>query len=901
MRPSTRKDKGTNKLNTLHSDYDSFATSGMTSQIGTRILKGRPFVGTGFLFHKRLSNCIRACVDIKYDRITVLELNTNSRKILLVNVYMPYFIAGNNDDQYSEYLQTLAFVRQIILSHPFHQFIIMMDFNCNIFKKSHPYSLLINDMMNDHDLISNYSFIPGFDPDDSYTRFDLKRNSYTLIDGILISRSLSDIVVSSSILHPHINTSDHLPVQLQISVEISEFNHVSSPVTKYIPWSSLNDTDLDVYRESMSNALRDIPIPFFALNHNSELCDNCDCTISLELFYKNIVEAVEIADRTLPRKTHGLSKPYWSPHLSELKRKSFDAHKLWVDCNRPKSGPIFDEKMRTNYQYKLSLRKSKNSSRLSMSDDLSNNLLNKDHNNFWKSWKNQSRSRVAGGTMINGYVNNPDIASAFADSYKSIYTPSVANDDLKLKFQQKFASYISDNSNERIRDYLLSWQDIVDITFGLKVNKATSTFMKAEHIFCGCPELMCYIHLLFNGLISHSYLPFEFLCGTISPIVKDSNGDTTKSSNYRPITLGPVLLQLFENALLRKFGSYLSTDDLQFAYKRRHSTSHAIFALKSCVEYFTTHGSNVFVTFLDCSKAFDTISHYGIFIRLMERGVPICFLKIMIYWYLNMKSRCRWNDSFSEYFDVLSGMKQGGVLSPRIFTLYVNELIIRLRKRGVGCHLISYFIACIMFADDLCLMAPSRGAMQQMLLICEQFCDEFCLSFNTKKSKLLVFGKKTPDFAPLLLNKESIELVTEWKYLGCTIISNNRGKFTISNRSGLCSFYGSSNSVLRAVCRPNELVLMKLLYSICVPSLTYCAEVKDLSSSEMHDCNVALNNSIRHIFSYNRWESTRHLRQLLGYPNIYEIFQSRRDNFLSACSRSQNGVILFLSKFSIDH
>ena len=134
------------------------------------------------------------------------------------------------------------------------------------------------------------------------------------------------------------------------------------------------------------------------------------------------------------------------------------------------------------------------------------------------------------------------------------------------------------------------------------------------------------------------------------------------------------------------------------------------------------------------------------------------------------------------------------------------------------------------------------------------------LPFNTKKSKLLVFGKKSLDFAPLLLNNESIEVVSEWKYLGCTLISN-KGKLTFSNRSELCSFYGSSNSILRAVCRPNELVLMKLLYSVCVPSLTYCAEVKDLSSSDMHACNVALNNSIRHIFSYNRWESTRHLRQ----------------------------------------
>ena len=73
---------------------------------------------------------------------------------------------------------------------------------------------------------------------------------------------------------------------------------------------------------------------------------------------------------------------------------------------------------------------------------------------------------------------------------------------------------------------------------------------------------------------------------------------------------------------------------------------------------------------------------------------------------------------------------------------------------------------------------------------------------------------------------------------------------------------------------------MNLLYSICVPNLTYCAEVKDLSSANMHKCNVALNDSIRLIFTYNRWESTRHLRQQLNFPNIYEIFHSRKCRFL---------------------
>ena len=66
-------------------------------------------------------------------------------------------------------------------------------------------------------------------------------------------------------------------------------------------------------------------------------------------------------------------------------------------------------------------------------------------------------------------------------------------------------------------------------------------------------ELLCYLHLLFNGLLSHLYMLHDFLLGNITPIIKDLGGDHTSSSNYSPITLGPILLQLFEYLLMNKF------------------------------------------------------------------------------------------------------------------------------------------------------------------------------------------------------------------------------------------------------------------------------------------------------------------------------------------------------------
>ena len=278
----------------------------------------------------------------------------------------------------------------------------------------------------------------------------------------------------------------------------------------------------------------------------------------------------------------------------------------------------------------------------------------------------------------------------------------------------------------------------------------------------------------------------------------------------------------------------------------------------------------------------------------MSRGVPLCFLNLIVYWYLNLHCCCQWNGVKSDFFQVTTGTKQGGVISPKIFTPYLDELISRLRRRGIGCHVLRLFIACILYADDLCLIAPTRGAMQEMLLICQEFCSEFCLHFNSKKSKDLLFGNfRNVTVAPLNLNGQQIEYTNQWDYLGTTLVSGTNLSFSASR--DLRSFYRSANSVLSVQRKPNELVQMKLLYSMCVPILSYAAEVKLFKYSEMHSCNVALNDAIRRIFSFNRWESPRELRQQLSLPNLYEIFSLRKTKFEEVCRNSSNSIIAYLS------
>ena len=162
-------------------------------------------------------------------------------------------------------------------------------------------------------------------------------------------------------------------------------------------------------------------------------------------------------------------------------------------------------------------------------------------------------------------------------------------------------------------------------------------------------------------------------------------------------------------------------------------------------------------------------------------------------------------------------------------------------------------------------------------------------------SKVMFFGRNHDSFSgkPLLLNHKELDFVTEWKYLGITIISGNQ--FNCSAQRLLSTFYRSSNSILNIVKKPHENVMMKLLYSIAVPNLTYASDVVVFSSADMTRLHVATNDAIRKIFTFNRWESVSTLRKNCGYLSITEIFAKRKRSFEDNLTSIGNPLICTLA------
>ena len=187
-------------------------------------------------------------------------------------------------------------------------------------------------------------------------------------------------------------------------------------------------------------------------------------------------------------------------------------------------------------------------------------------------------------------------------------------------------------------------------------------------------------------------MPADMIKTTIVPIVKNKCGNLFESSNYRPIALATIISKVFESVFLLKYEKYLITCSNQFGYKKGHSTDLCIYALKEFIEYYKKRSTSVFVTMLDASKAFDKVNFWMLFDKLITRSVPLFIVRILAVWYTHKKMSIRWGNAYSSSFSVSNGVKQGGILSPILFNVCMDDLNVSLNSSNIGDKWKTFFL-----------------------------------------------------------------------------------------------------------------------------------------------------------------------------------------------------------------
>ena len=218
-----------------------------------------------------------------------------------------------------------------------------------------------------------------------------------------------------------------------------------------------------------------------------------------------------------------------------------------------------------------------------------------------------------------------------------------------------------------------------------------------------------------------------------------------------------------------------------------------------------------------------------------------------MFWYSNLQCRVKWGDCYSETFTITAGVRQGGILSPDFYSIYVDDLLLQLEASSKGCYYYRVFAAALFYADDMAILAPSIKGLDYLLSICGEYCDEWDICLNAKKSRNLYFGKRTVISHIVTLNGKKIKWANEWVYLGITLRSSKIFDCSVTDR--IKKFYRRTNSIFRIDGMSNDMVMLRLIETHCIPLLTHAIEIVHvLDRNERRQLRVAYNSVFRKIF-----------------------------------------------------
>ena len=655
---------------------------------------------------------------------------------------MPCESTGHED----EYLDKLGKIKCILLDLKCTCVIIIGDWNANIHGSTFG-DHLANFIEEENLEFSSKLMLPA----NTFSFISEAWNTTSWLDHCVSTSDGNSIIKSMEIDYDGA-VGDHFPMYVNISsCNIPVLSDQDNEIHNGFKWKNVTSKQVTYYSDNTERLLSEINIPTEALSCKDMNCSEHEHSEAIESFYNDIVDALKSSDSVfLGRKPKFKARPGWNEYASDLYDSSRQCLKMWIDAGKPKHGHIFNLMSHSRARFKYANRKIKRNEGQLRSDKLGLALAEKAPQEFFKEVRKIKCSKTPLPTSIDGISGEAEILSMWKSHYLELFNC------LKSTSSTKNIQYSAEYTN----DLVVQSDEIIKIINGLDSNKSCGLDgIYAEHLKHASCRIGTLLALCFSSCFIHGFLPENLMSVILVPIIKDKAGKINRKKNYRPIALASIISKVLELVILDRISLFLSTNDNQFGFKKKLGTDTCIYVLKEVIDRYRSLNGSVFTCFLDASKAFDRINHRKLFCKLLERGVPGYIVRILSFWYANQCMRVRWGAGVSGSFTVSNGVRQGGILSPYLFNVFMDDLSDSLNKYPAGCFLGKILINHLMYADDLVLLCPSAHGLRLLLKLCEKFGMKNDVDFNYEKSVIMIHRTKEMrdvDFGSFYINGDRI-------------------------------------------------------------------------------------------------------------------------------------------------
>lgn len=654
-----------------------------------------------------------------------------------------------------------------------------------------------------------------------------------------------------------------------------------------------NLAQLKQYYNLCNERLRSIDFPDEFRDCCGHYCRHKSHRRILDKFYDRVVnilsEAARKSSGRRKRRRKGLTVG-WNDLVKKAHKEATCSFLAWRSNGRPPNGELFEKMNSDKKVFKGRLKFCiKNKEQLLM-DKIASKHKEKDFKSFWK-LTGTLNSKPKLPVCVNGVNGDNNIAKLFMDHFKVSPLPIPPQKDTVCSDQMCNAE--PDCATNFVR---FSATEVKNTIARMKGGKSPGhDGLTIEHLVHAGPHLPNVLATFYTLCVGHAYLPSKLMRTTVVPIIKNKTGDVSDKNNYRPISLATIAAKVLDSLLDSHLDKALHLHDAQFGFRTGVSTESAIFSLKHTVRYYTDRKTPVYACFLDLSKAFDRVSYQLLWSKL-EKVLPPEIVNLFKYWYSNQLNSVRWSKGVSEMYRLECGVRQGGLTSPKLFNLYMNQLIVELSNTYAGCSIDGTMVNNISYADDMVLLCPSICGLRDLLKICENYALRHGMQYNDKKSELMLVtgGKNKPPqtVPPVFLNGNKLNIVKQFRYLGHIITNDLKDDCDIERERRALAVRG--NMVARRFARCSIPVKISLFKAFCQCFYTSSLWV-NYTQKSLNTLRVQYNNIFRMLLGLPRFCSASEMFANTFTDGFTAIMRKRVASIMSRVRGSNNSILKTIS------
>lgn len=871
-------------LNNLHHSFYGFGCA--TVNYDSNIICGHPPGGVAIFWRRNIAANIKL-IDTNVGWCTGIEISCGAKRLPILNVYMPY----QCDRNYDEYLEKLGTLGAIVSELDHTCFCILGDWNANPSDINNSlFGVLLHNFTQELDLLISSALLL---PSDSYTYVSAAWDSVSWLDHIISSADFHDSI-SSIVIEYDCTDEDHIPVFLTLDLNcIPDSAESRNDVhNQNISWDRLTNEEVLRYTKNTDDLLRSLTAPVGVFSCQNVNCSNDLHTQELSKFYDKVFDVLvncgeEIVSHS--RNKNYVARPGWSDYVSELYDLSRELRKQWLVSGKPRFGSLHERYVKSKARFKYALRYIKRNESALRQESLARKMMNFDKEDFWKEIRVMNNSHTPLPLNVEGINGAENIAAMWKNHFQDLFNCI-----------QRYDLSDIDCNNTNVSDVVVCENEITSAIKSLSLGKSCGMDgIYAEHLKYCSDLIVPILSKCFSSFFVHGFLPSRLLSVVLVPIVKDKTAKITSKDNYRPIALASVVSKVLEKIILFRIEDYISTQCNQFGFKAKHGTDQCIYVLKEVVESYRTLNGTIFACFLDASKAFDRVNHNTLFKKLLDRGVPPYIVRLLVFWYVHQTICVRWGGVSSETFTVTNGVRQGGILSPLLFNLYMDGLSSLLNNCNIGCCVGNTTINNLMYADDLVVFSPSAAGLRKLLNICENFASASDIKYNERKSAVLIFrpkGEKAEPQPKFYLNGSLMAVVKTVKYLGQYLTNDLTDNHDIKRQCA--KLYIQGNTILRKFYMCTVDVKLTLFRSFCMPM--YGAHLWwNYTKSTINRLYISYHNIFKMFLGFSKFESTSLLCTVFNMQSCAAVIRNLIYKFMIRLEKSTNSLITCVMNSSL--